>query len=92
MVTQKERTVSTKSFTSDESCSASYSSDDEERLVKGFTTFGEVYSWGVSEEEVAEILGREPGKRGETIRDYVKAEGIEFSFVKGKLQELIDAK
>ena len=92
MVLLKERTVSPKSFTSDESGASPYSSDDEDRLVKGFTTFGEVYSWGVSEEEVAEILGLEPGKRGETIRDYVKAQDIEFSVVKGKLQELIDAK
>ncbi len=87
----KERTVNPKSFTSDERGASPDTPDAGDRLIKGLPTFGEVYSWGVSEEEVKDVIGLEPGKRSETIREYVTAQGIEFSSIKGKLQELIDS-
>jgi hypothetical protein len=64
---------------------------DEERLVRGQTTFGELLSWGLSEEEIEEILGLPAGSRGTSLRDYLAEAGVEFSAVKTALQERIDA-
>jgi hypothetical protein len=55
--------------------------------VKGKTTFGELASWGVSDETIESILGLPPGKAGVTVRDYCVDNDIEFSTVKDALQE-----
>jgi len=67
------------------------SEDDEERLVKGNTTFGELKTWGLSVEEIEEIIGVPIGGNGDAMRDFFSAAGIEFSSVKDRLQEAVDA-
>jgi hypothetical protein len=58
--------------------------------VKGKTTFGELLSWGLSEETIEQILGLPIGKAGVTVRDYCIENGIEFSTVKDALQAAAD--
>lgn len=64
--------------------------DEEERVVRGMTTFGQLSEWGVSESAVAEALGAEPGPANLALRDYCTQQGIEFSTVKETLQTLVD--
>ena len=63
----------------------------EDRSIRGNTTFATVYEWGVSPGAVAEVLGAEPGPRGMVIRDFCAEHDIEFSSIKEELQELVDA-
>ena len=64
---------------------------DEDRTIKGKTTFGELLAWGVDQEEIERVLGIPMGARGESIRDFAVAEGVEFSLWKDALQGLVDA-
>lgn len=65
---------------------------EEEVGVKGNTTFNDLYTWGLTEEEVKEVLGMSPGASGMTVRDFLMEEGLEFSEYKTKLQELLESK
>lgn len=62
----------------------------EETSVKGKTTFGELLSWGVSREDIEQLLGAEMGPGNMAIRDYCANVGIEFSTIKDALQQLVD--
>jgi len=64
---------------------------DDERLIKGRTTFGELLAWGVSQEQIEAVLGMPAGSRGTSMRDYFADAGVEFSLFKTGLQELVDA-
>lgn len=62
------------------------------REVKGSTTFGDLYGWGLSQAQIRDALGgREPGGATEKVRDFCVAAGVEFSGVRAKLQALADA-
>ena len=77
-----------------EAAAPSSSSDEhaeEERLIKGKTTFGEVFQWGVKKEDLQVLFGGEVGAPGLTLRDFAGQKGIEFSTIKTKAQELVDA-
>jgi len=63
---------------------------EEERVVKGKTTFYEVLSWGVSEEQLEEIIGGKIPTPGMTVSDYCGSNGIPFSEVKDTLNSLIE--
>lgn len=65
---------------------------EEEMAVKGKTTFDEAMNWGLSKEVIEETIGGEIPARGMTIRDYCSQNGIEFSSVKEKLNELLENK
>jgi len=64
--------------------------EDEERLVKGKTSFREVMDWGVSSGEIEEVLGMEMGTPTMSVRDYWSEKEVEFAAVKTGLQELVD--
>lgn len=64
---------------------------ENQRLVRGKTTFGELLSWGLSAAEIEEVLGLPMGPRGTSLRDYMLEAGMEFSTVKTALQERVDA-
>jgi hypothetical protein len=64
--------------------------NDEEYLVKGNTTFGQILSWGVSEDDIREILGGDMGTRGEQIRTWCIEREIAYSSVKEELQRRVD--
>lgn len=66
--------------------------DSTLREIKGKTMFSELYDWGVTKEELESITGVPVGKRTETVREYIMNKGIEFSTVKGPIQELLDSK
>lgn len=60
--------------------------------VAGKTTFGDLYGWGLSEEQVRKAIGYEPGPRSQSVRDSATAAGKDFSELKATLQALLDAK
>jgi hypothetical protein len=63
---------------------------DEEKEIKGKTTFSELLDWGLSTEQINEALGMGMGAPGLTVRDFCIDKGIEFSTVKTPLQDLLD--
>jgi len=64
--------------------------DTAVHLFEGNTTFGELKSWGLSTQQIEEIIGMPIGGTGETMRDFFSAAGVEFSSVKARLQEAVD--
>jgi len=60
------------------------------RAVVGRTTYGDLYSWGLTEAQVEAVTGFKPGARTQTVREAAAAAGIEFSAFKTALQELVD--
>ncbi|MDF2889816.1 MAG: 4Fe-4S binding protein [Clostridia bacterium] len=63
---------------------------EEERVVKGKTTFGEVIDWGIRIEKVEEIIGGKVPAPSMTISDYCRQNDISFSTVKDTLNGLIE--
>ncbi len=69
----------------------SHDEESEEMLVKGKTTFADLLDWGLESGQIEEALGGlRMGTRAMTVRDYCSEQGIEFSEVKTKLQEMLD--
>jgi hypothetical protein len=66
---------------------------EEDGLVEinGKTTFSQVMDAGVSEERIAEILGMEVPNPVMAIKDFCLENGLEFSTVKGALQDEMTA-
>ncbi len=62
------------------------------RSIVGKTTFGDLYDWGLTEDQVAAAIGYAPGPRSQSVRDSATANGKEFSELKIALQALVDAK
>ncbi len=60
------------------------------RAVVGKTTFGDLYSWGLSEAQVEAATGFKPGLKSQTVREAAAAVGIEFSTIRTTLQILVD--
>lgn len=60
--------------------------------IQGKTLFSDLYNWGITNEEIEMILGIPAGGRTESVRDFCLAEGIEFSTVKGPIQEILNSK
>ena len=66
--------------------------EETDMTVKGKTTFADLYSWGLTEDQVRDALGGiDPGTRSVAVRDYCLEIGMEFSLAKTALQEMIDA-
>lgn len=61
------------------------------RAVVGKTTFGDLYDWGLTEAQVAAVIGYQPGPRSQSVRDSAAAAGKEFSEFRTALQALVDA-
>jgi len=66
--------------------------NDQDRAVRGNTTFGELRDWKLAKEDIEQVLGIPMGKPGVTVRDHCTANEIEFSEVKTALQALVDTK
>jgi hypothetical protein len=66
-------------------------SNEEDRTIRGKTTFGELLEWGVTKEQIEAILAMPIGARGTAVRDYFIDKGLEFSTYKTQLQELVDS-
>ena len=63
--------------------------EEELGIVKGKTTFGDLLDWGLTDNEIINIVGG-TGKTGETIRDYATSNGLTFSSIKTELQKILD--
>jgi len=63
---------------------------DEERLVKGNTTFDDLLSWGIPPAKIEEALGSTMGATGQSLRVFCTDNGLEFSLIKAVLQDLTD--
>lgn len=63
--------------------------EEEERAIKGKTTFKEVIDYGVSKAEVENIIGGKITSEATTVRDYCEKNNIEFSEIKEKLESKI---
>ncbi len=65
--------------------------ESDERLITGKTTFAELIAWGIPLETIENVLGSGITDQSSSIRDFCTQEEIEFSLVKGKLQEEADS-
>lgn len=61
---------------------------EEEKLVTGSTTFQQVLSAGITKEQIEEILGKEMPSTNMSIKNFCLEEGLSFSEIKTKLNEL----
>jgi hypothetical protein len=66
--------------------------DESDRVVKGKTTFADLLDWGLTREEIEDILGFSMGARSETVRDKIFENNLEFGDYKNKLQSALDSK
>ena len=62
-----------------------------ERVIKAYTTFGDLLDWGLSEEEIEAVIGEELPATGMTIRDFATQKGLDFGHIKAPLQAKVDA-
>lgn len=85
---EQKTTVSNDSVISKDVVESQESSVD--RLVKGATTFRELLDWGLTEEEIKQIIGKEIANNTLSVRDFCTEQGIEFSSVKSELQSILD--
>jgi len=60
-------------------------------FIKGKTTFAEVLSWGVTQEQIEAVLGLPmPAEKLTVIKDFVVENGLDFETVKTELQAVVD--
>lgn len=87
------RAVTLPGETGGEAPPAPVSTDHEvpDRMVRGLTTFGDLKSWGVTEEVWMERFGTAMGSRSTGIKDWVDENGLTMSEVKGAAQEMVDS-
>ncbi len=64
--------------------------DADEAVIKGTTTFYDLYRWGVSGSGVISLLGGELPPTGMLIRDFCTQNGLNFATLKTELQLLVD--
>ena len=62
-----------------------------EIVIKGNTTFGNLLTWGLSEQDIEAIIGEKLPATGMTIRDFAVQEGLDFGYLKEQLQAKVDA-
>ena len=60
--------------------------------ITGKTTFKEIKTWGLSEDQIKSVTGGEIGHDLAAIRDWATSKGLSFSEIKAKLQTLLDAR
>lgn len=65
---------------------------DEDTAIKGKTTFRELMDWGLSEEEIEEVIGMPMGPANQAVRDFFIEQGIDFGSYKEELQRRLDEK
>jgi len=69
---------------------STHTTEESERTVKGKTTFGEILSWGVSQETIEAIIGGPLPAPSVTPKDYCTEKGLSFEEIKVKLQAEVD--
>lgn len=71
---------------------SSHEKTEDDRSIRGKTTFYDLMNWGLSQEEIETVLGDKMGPSSMTVRDWVMNKGHEFADFKNTLQDLIDKK
>lgn len=66
--------------------------EESDTTIKGNTTFRDLVEWGLSREEIEEVIGMPPGEPTQAMRDFFMEQGVEFSTVKDELQRRVDEK
>lgn len=64
--------------------------EEEEPALNRQSTFAAALALGISEEEIAAVIGSELPAKNTLIADYCKANGLQFSTVKSRLMELLE--
>ena len=64
--------------------------ETEEYVIKGKTIFGELITWGVSQETIESIIGAPMPDPAMKIKDYATANGLNFETLKPALQAEVD--
>jgi hypothetical protein len=64
--------------------------DADEAVIRGKTTFGDLLGWGLSKDQIEEVLGMPMGARLKAVRDFAFEEGLEFGTVRTALQALLE--
>lgn len=59
--------------------------------ITGKTTFQNLLDWGVAASDIEKVINADLPASSMSIKDYVGAQGLEFSTVKTALQALVDA-
>jgi hypothetical protein len=62
-----------------------------ERIITGQTTFQDLLAWGVSQDQIEQLIGETIPDPAMVIRDYYRVKGEEFGTAKVKLQSLVDS-
>lgn len=89
----REKSVSLSDIRLEEPLTATeHTESEDDTAIKGKTTFADLLDWGLSREEIEEVLGRPMGSRTAAVRDYLMEAGLEFSEYKTALQALVDSK
>ena len=75
-----------------ESSKTNEEENSEDSQIKGKTTFRELLDWGITGEEIEQIIGKGMPNVTLSIRDFCVQQGIEFSAIKTELQNILDKK
>jgi len=67
-----------------------HSSDSDEMLIKGKTTFANLLDWGMTKTQIEEIIGKPYGSKSQTVRDFSLENDVEFSEFKDAMQKILD--
>lgn len=63
---------------------------NEEALVNGSTTFGQLLDAGIPQEDIENIIGNALPPTNQTVKDYCIGQGLIFSEIKGRLNALAE--
>jgi len=66
------------------------SATNEEYIVKGKTTFGELIAWGVPQETIEQLIEGPMPDPATALKDYASANGLDFEALKPTLQAEVD--
>ena len=61
---------------------------NEEALVNGSTTFGQLLDAGITQEDIENIIGSALPATNQTVKDYCIGQGLIFSEIKDQLNAL----
>jgi hypothetical protein len=76
--------------TAKEQISVEHDENEDNRLIKGKTTFYDLQQWGLSKEDIISVTNDDGWINNQTVRDWALNKGLEFSDYMEKLQKLVD--
>lgn len=64
--------------------------DGEAAVIRGNTNFGQLLDWGLTREQIEEVLGVQMGARLVVVRDFAFDNGLEYGSIRESLQLLLE--